>query len=358
MEKRSRSRRRQPDKSLKKWILPLVFLFTVIIVGRRYMYYRAQYLKQAELDESLEYHPVPFEPEQDHRIEWTDRILEDKIRGVIDKGQGDIYLSDLWDCAVLRLNRDIYSARSEFVSDISSLAGLKNLRHLELNNNCITDISAVSTMENLDTLMLHGNRILDFSPLNSLARLDTLILSSTHLNGEDLECLSGLKNLGMLVLDFNDIESLDALRNLDIVFLSLKWNQITDIKPLAGLKEHLWYLVLDRNQIENIEPLAECYGLENLSLSYNHITDIEPLKNLYRLEILDLRNNNISELPDFISMTSLAVLRLQNNNITTEEWKKIRLPQSPITIYLSGNPITDLETDREYPFLHIVFEDE
>ena len=56
MEKRSRSRRRQPDKSLKKWILPLVFLFTVIIVGRRYMYYRAQYLKQAELDESLEYH--------------------------------------------------------------------------------------------------------------------------------------------------------------------------------------------------------------------------------------------------------------------------------------------------------------
>ena len=49
-----------------------------------------------------------------------------------------------------------------------------------------------------------------------------------------------------VVLDFNDIESLDALRNLDIVFLSLKWNQITDIKPLAGLKEHLWIKVSSR----------------------------------------------------------------------------------------------------------------
>ena len=70
-----------------------------------------------------------------------------------------------------------------------------------------------------------------------------------------------------------------------------------------------------------------------------------------------MRNNNISELPDFISMTSLAVLRLQNNNITTEEWKKIRLPQSPITIYLSGNPITDLETERDYPFLKIIMDE-
>ena len=45
------------------------------------------------------------------------------------------------------------------------------------------------------------------------------------------------------------------------------------------------------------------------------------------------------------------------SNITTEEWKKIRLPQSPITIYLSGNPITDLETERDYPFLKIIMDE-
>ncbi len=177
------------------------------------------------------------------------------------------------------------------------------------------------------------------------------------MKGEDLKCLSHLKYLRMLYLDFNEIENLDGLQNLNASFLSLRRNQISDITPLAGSQKTLWYLDLSENQIEDISILENFSRLEDLTLCHNNITDIEAIKKLKRLEFLDLRYNNISELPDFTNMDSLTHLYLGHNNITNEEWKKIKLPQHSIRVFLSGNPITDLETERDYPFLKIIVDE-
>ncbi len=299
-------------------IIRIIMIVVFSIVGY-YIYNSNQASDRTELDEALKYRPLPFSTENDYIVEWSDTVLETRIREQLGKEKGGIYLSDLWDCADLWLNTDLDSSSPEFITDISDLTGLKNLTGLQLNFNRITDISAVATMDNLNKLLLYGNPILDFSPLEALSRLRYVNLSGTHMKGEDLKCLSHLKYLRMLYLDFNEIENLDELQNLNASFLSLRRNQMT--------------------------------------LCHNNITDIEAIKKLKRLEFLDLRYNNISELPDFTNMASLRYLDLSDNNITTEEWKKIRLPQSPITIYLSGNPITDLETERDYPFLKIIMDE-
>ena len=110
------------------------------------------------------------------------------------------------------------------------------------------------------------------------------------MKGEDLKCLSHLKYLRMLYLDFNEIENLDGLQNLNASFLSLRRNQISDITPLAGSQKTLWYLDLSENQIEDISILENFSRLEDLTLCHNNITDIEAIKKLKRLEFLDLRD--------------------------------------------------------------------
>ena len=347
------SRQKRPHTSV---IIRIIMIVVFTIIGY-YIYNRDQASDRTELDEALKYRPLPFSTENDYIVEWSDTVLETRIREQLGKEKGGIYLSDLWDCADLWLNTDLDSSSPEFITDISDLTGLKNLTGLQLNFNRITDISAVATMDNLNKLLLHGNPILDFSPLEALSRLRYVNLSGTHMKGEDLKCLSHLKYLRMLYLDFNEIENLDGLQNLNASFLSLRRNQISDITPLAGSQKMLWYLDLSENQIEDISILENFSRLEDLTLCHNNITDIEAIKKLKRLEFLDLRYNNISELPDFTNMDSLTHLYLGHNNITNEEWKKIKLPQHSIRVFLSGNPITDLETERDYPFLKIIVDE-
>ena len=50
-------------------------------------------------------------------------------------------------------------------------------------------------------------------------------------------------------------------------------------------------------------------------------------------------------------------LYLNNNQISTEEWKNIKLPYSIERVHISGNPITDLETNKKYPYLEAIFEE-
>lgn len=351
-----KSRKKKPVTHLKIGLL--LGVLALIIVS----YYFTCNLMRRRVEAQQQAY-IPLEPEKDHKIVWTDSVLESKIRVIINKQEGDIYLSDIWDCIKLPLPRltgngdtGFTGAVEEPITDISSLMGLENLRGLNLNKNEITDIRAISTMKKLRYLWLDANPIQDISPIEPLTQLFQLNLNNTHLKGEDLQYISGLKNLRMLYLDFNEIDSLEALGNLEVAYLSLQQNQIIDITPLTNLDNNILYdLNLNGNQIANIDTLSEFHNLYSILLSDNNITDIEPLIKLKRVGFLRLDNNKIEKLPDFSKMSSLTYLNLSNNQITTEEWKKIKLPRNIEKVIISGNPITDLKTEFDYSNVEIIF---
>lgn len=64
--------------------------------------------------------------------------------------------------------------------------------------------------------------------------------------------------------------------------LYLSGNEITDLRPLAGLT-NLRGLILDSNQIIDLTPLAGLTNLKHLTLSGNPITDLRPLAGLTNL---------------------------------------------------------------------------
>jgi len=249
------------------------------------------------------------------------------------------------------------------ILEITSLAGIQNLRnlaYLELQGNVISDISALSGLTSLTKLVLFGNSISDISALSELASLEVLDLSSnsiTDINAlsgltsltsldlgndsiSDVSALSGLTSLEQLSLCGNQIENVSVLSGLtSLTSLDLRNNSISDVSALDGLTS-LASLYLDNNSISDISALTGLTSLTRLWLRYNSISDISALGGLTSLDWLELYNNAINDIGPLSGLTSLMSLDLTRNSISDIG------PLSGLTslgrLSLAFNSITDI----------------
>jgi len=115
------------------------------------------------------------------------------------------------------------------------LAGLVNLKKLNLEKNQISDLSPLAGLTQLVNLQLRYNQIGDLTPL------------------------AGLTNL----------------ENLDI-----SYNRISDLTPLQGLN-HLQILDFRNNRVSDLSPLANLTRLRSICFDYNQVSDLSPIVRLY-----------------------------------------------------------------------------
>lgn len=153
------------------------------------------------------------------------------------------------------------------IFDISPLAELENLSHVQLEHQLITDVSPLSALPKLRELKLTDNKISDISPLNYAASLEVLVIDENVLT--TVPYLGMLSKLHTLSLDDNRIEDISELSSLtSLSTLSLNTNKIIDLSPLAQLND-VSSLQLDSNKFLELWPLLEMAGLEQLSLKNN-----------------------------------------------------------------------------------------
>lgn len=145
------------------------------------------------------------------------------------------------------------------ITDISPLAGLTNLTHLNIERNSINDLSALANLTNLESLILCGfinDTAFDLEPISNLTSLKFLIIRSRQLDDSNIISLAGLTNLQMLDLSHNQINSLTPLANLiNLESLDVSSNQISDLTPLADLP-NLDFLEAGGNPITDWSPVA------------------------------------------------------------------------------------------------------
>ncbi len=198
--------------------------------------------------------------------------------------------------------------------DLSPLAGLRSLSHLDLSDNDLADVSALAGLTGLRSLLLGGNAVRDLSPLSGLDGLRSLTLSNNGLT--DVSALSGLSSLRQLWLDGNELESVRPLRRLrSLIYLHLGDNRIADISPLASLADlrRLW---LPGNRVEDVSALSGLWSLQRLDLSRNQVRDVAPLSRLADLSLLRLgwnRVEDISALAGHRGLTDGGALGLRGN---------------------------------------------
>ena len=93
--------------------------------------------------------------------------------------------------------------------------------------------------------------------------------------------------------DITDITLFSNLKNLEELYLFD--NKITILKGLKKFPE-LKVLVLSKNKITNLTPLADLTSLTTLDLSHNHhLTHINSLTAITNLQTLILTNTNITQ---------------------------------------------------------------
>ena len=154
------------------------------------------------------------------------------------------------------------------VSDLTPLAGLKNLRTLRLFGTPVSDLTPLAGMKDLQMLYLASTQVSDLTPLAGLKNLQMLYLANTPVS--DLSPLAGLKNLTELRLDNTQVSDLSPLAGLkDLRRLNLAVTEVDDLSPLAGLKD-LRRLHLNRTPARNeqVEMLQRALPNCEISRSY------------------------------------------------------------------------------------------
>lgn len=128
--------------------------------------------------------------------------------------------------------------RSKRLNSISGIAGLKNLKYLDLGGNKnINDLRVLSNFTSLTTLELSGNAIIDINPLANLTNLSTLHLQSNCIM--DISPLADLTNLTDLFLQNNEIVDASPLSNLtNLEYANLLNNPGLDKSTLENLPEN------------------------------------------------------------------------------------------------------------------------
>ena len=209
--------------------------------------------------------------------------------------------------------------------DLSPLAGLRSLSHLDLSDNDLADVSALSGLTGLRDLLLSGNALRDLSPLSELAELRSLTLSNNGLT--DVSALSGLSSLRQLWLDGNELESIRPLRRLrSLIYLHLGDNRIEDVSPLTWLGDlrRLW---LPGNEVADVSALSGLWSLQRLDLSRNRVWDVSPLAGLTDLSQLRLGWNlveNVSALSGHRGLTDGGTLGLRGNPLRSAAlWRHV-----------------------------------
>ena len=187
------------------------------------------------------------------------------------------------------------------ISDVSPLVGLINLTDLRLSANAISDASPLTRLTNLRSLSLEGNYIVDFSPISGLIpllvgdytkqnvgerapinipdpNLRAAILkeigqgSNSRINAIDMLQIKSFAANNQGIQDLTGLEYALNLRKLD-----LRWNDISDVSPLAGLT-NLTLLNLAKNTID-VSSLTGLINLEELNLEWNAISDADAMLN-------------------------------------------------------------------------------
>ena len=295
-------------------------------------------------------------PQASPPINFPDAVLRAKIAEALGKA------SNATITAVDMLALTKLEAPNANIQNLAGIEHAHNLTTLSLggefisgkgyfNSNTISDFSRLAGLTNLKTLNLSYSSLTDVSFLASLTQLTSLSLG--HNSISDVSALSGLTQLTQLYLENNPIADVSPLAGLtQLTYLNLSSPSISDVSPLAGLTQ-LRGLYLYGTSVSDISALAGLTQLTSLYLGWTSVSDISALAGLTQLTSLYLDGNSISDVSALSALTQLTVLNLRNNAILdVSPLVGLELPGTQwdsTGLYIERNPLSYASINTHIP---------
>lgn len=249
---------------------------------------------------------------EDYVIEWEDAGMEAHIRFLLDREDGDILHSDVWDIQLLWLN----DSADFCVAGLAAGEGVLSKDQSEMSGVVRKDHGMFQTFPAVESLR-------DLRHFDSLQVFDSRGLVSTGAGGAtmalDLSGVEACRNLQVLRIDGVQPVTLEPLADLPLTDLSLTGCEELDLSELAGM-ESLSVLALSTTGKLSLEPLAELPALKALQIQgSSRIASFAPLAQM-KLESLSLLLSEArrdqydgADYTPFTQMTSLVYLDLTNH---------------------------------------------
>lgn len=205
------------------------------------------------------------------------------------------------------------SAQNLTADDADALSQMTDLKSLELNyftNDNVENVSkALSGIEDFSdiTLKLSEAYVSDLSFLNNLPNLKSLrVIFSGIKDYSTLENIPTLETLAVRSSGISDYTQFGGLTN--IIELDLGEGGADDLSPLSGLT-NLKKLYLDHSTLGDLSPLISLTSLEELYISYTNVEDISPLSSMTWLDSVDLHGNSITDISP-LALTRLGCISI------------------------------------------------
>ena len=220
-------------------------------------------------------------------IERDTRELDLKNNDILDDG-----LLDLTGLKGLSKLSKLNLSFNRKLVDIRPLAGLLELRELELWSNKICDLRPLNRLTNLEDLTITFSQVSDITPLRTLTNLKYLNLHSNKISSVDpLMFLVNLVGLNLSSNPIVNIDSLYLLSNLKKFFLGRdeSWQRpnisLESLRHLQNL-EMVW---VKNYKIDSFRPLLGLEKLKRLSLMSCDV--IDPWQ-FYKIDFVNLIGNS------------------------------------------------------------------
>lgn len=198
---------------------------------------------------------------------------------------------------------DLDLSGNEYIQTIEPLAGLVNLKLLNLSGTNIADLTPIRNLTELIELNLAETKIFDLTPLKYSAKLTRLNINHTEIRSiAVLEKMPAMQNLQMQythVIDFEPLSSMSSLTNLD-----LEGTQLSSLSPLENL-DQLMALNVSRTLVQDLTPVGGLTGLVTLNLDSTVVRNIQPLSALEKLEVLYANYTFFSDLTPLLKLPKL-----------------------------------------------------
>lgn len=273
---------------------------------------------------------------EDYVIEWQDPVMEKHVRNWLDRPEGDIYHSDVWDYQSVTLGTGDKTAddliknapdgenlgdsfsyddpleayRSRVEGTYEPLTSLADLRHFDsLQVLCVNsknvstplqDLTGLEKCRNLVYLTLPSVESGAFAAFAEMDSVVKLMYGSSQqrpeVNVADLSALAQMQSLEVLWITGSEVD-LAQLAGADLRVLRLDVTRIGSLEALKQM-ENLSFLQLCQGpEIDSFAPLAES-SVQYLSMSLSQGAqetykdmDYTPLTQMPQLIWLDLTNN-------------------------------------------------------------------
>lgn len=216
-----------------------------------------------------------------------------------------------------------------------------------LDSKGITDLTGLEYAVNIRNLSIRNNNIQDLSPLAHLKELQLLVLDYNNLSGVDLSPIMKLNKMKILSIrdcGLNNINAFEKANFPEIASLNLYHNRITDISPLRNLT-NLRQISITTNAIEDISAVENFKYLTDFRAGWNKIKNLDALKNKPNLKYLDVHDNELVDISGIKDSVNLFCIELDNNKIKNiDSFKNLKAIQS---INLDSNQIEDISVLKD-----------